>query len=257
MRIFHLKPLRQLTDEQLMARAKVGNDAAFEELYHHFARRLKGFFFLQLGGDEELAADATHDVFLRAYEARNRYQEGKSVSTWLFTIAYNICRNHYRSNAYETQLSAMLDAEPISEEQIEVQLDAAALDDALAQVLSVVVLGDAILGKPVDENDAKNMLRALSGNTHRVVTGVCITSADKQRKFSVVSEVTFKVLSDTEIDYYVNRYRPFDKAGAYGIQEWIGYVGVTSLKGSYFNVMGLPVQRIYEELIHEFDVVVK
>ena len=136
MRIFHLKSLRQLTDEQLMARAKAGNDAAFEELYHRFARRLKGFFFLQLGGDEELAADATHDVFLRAYEARNRYQEGKSVSTWLFTIAYNICRNHYRSNAYETQLSATLDAEPISEEQIEVQLDAAALDDALAQVLS-------------------------------------------------------------------------------------------------------------------------
>ena len=136
MRIFHLKPLRQLTDEQLMARAKAGNNAAFEELYHRFARRLKGFFFLQLGGDEELAADATHDVFLRAYEARNRYQEGKSVSTWLFTIAYNICRNHYRSNAYEMQLSATLDAEPISEEQIEIQLDAAALDDALAQVLS-------------------------------------------------------------------------------------------------------------------------
>ena len=136
MRIFHLKPLRQLTDEQLMARAKAGNDAAFEELYHRYARRLKGFFFLQLGGDEELAADATHDVFLRAYEARNRYQEGKNVSTWLFTIAYNICRNHYRSNAYETQLSATLDVEPISEEQIEIQLDAAALDDALAQVLS-------------------------------------------------------------------------------------------------------------------------
>jgi len=136
MRIFHLKPLRQLTDEQLMARAKAGNNAAFEELYHRFARRLKGFFFLQLGSDEELAADATHDVFLRVYEARNRYQEGKSVSTWLFTIAYNICRNHYRSNAYETQLSATLDAEPISEEQIEIQLDAAALDDALAQVLS-------------------------------------------------------------------------------------------------------------------------
>ena len=136
MRIFHLKPLHQLTDEQLMARAKAGNDAAIEELYHRFARRLKGFFFLQLGGDEELAADATHDVFLRAYEARNRYQEGKNVSTWLFTIAYNICRNHYRSNAYETQLLATLDAEPISDEQIEVQLDAAALDDALAQVLS-------------------------------------------------------------------------------------------------------------------------
>lgn len=130
-------------------------------------------------------------------------------------------------------------------------------DEIVITADTVVVLGDAILGKPVDESDAKNMLRALSGNTHRVVTGVCITSVDKQRKFSVVSEVTFKVLSDVEIDYYVNRYRPFDKAGAYGIQEWIGYVGVTSLKGSYFNVMGLPVQRIYEELIHEFGVVVK
>ena len=130
-------------------------------------------------------------------------------------------------------------------------------DEIVITADTVVVLGDTILGKPVDENDAKNMLRALSGNTHRVVTGVCITSADKQRKFSVVSEVTFKVLLESEIDYYVNRYRPFDKAGAYGIQEWIGYVGVTSLKGSYFNVMGLPVQRIYEELIHEFGVVVK
>lgn len=136
MSIFHLKPLRQLTDEQLMARAKADNDAAFEELYRRYARRLKGFFFLQLGGDEELAADATHDVFLRAYEARNRYQEDKNVSTWLFTIAYNICRNHYRSNAYEMELLATLDAEPISEEPIEVQLDAASLDNALARVLS-------------------------------------------------------------------------------------------------------------------------
>ncbi len=144
MSIFHLKPLRQLTDEELMARAAAGKaplaspegDKAFEELYRRYARRLKGFFFLQLGGDEELAADATHDVFLRAYEARSRYQEGRSVSTWLFTIAYNICRNHYRSNAYEAQLLATLDAEPISQQQIEVQLDQATLDQALAQVLA-------------------------------------------------------------------------------------------------------------------------
>ena len=144
MSIFHLKPLRQLSDEELMERAAAGRaplaspegDRAFEELYRRYARRLKGFFFLQLGGDEELAADATHDVFLRAYEARSRYQEGRSVSTWLFTIAYNICRNHYRSNAYEAQLLATLDAEPITNEQIEVQLDAATLDKALAQVLS-------------------------------------------------------------------------------------------------------------------------
>jgi RNA polymerase sigma-70 factor (ECF subfamily) len=136
MSIFRLHPLRQQTDEQLMAKAATGSDTAFEELYRRYARRLKGFFFLQLGGDEELAADATHDVFLRAYEARSRYQEGRSVSTWLFTIAYNLCRNHYRSNAYEAQLLATLDAEPISEQQIEVQLDEATLDEALAQVLA-------------------------------------------------------------------------------------------------------------------------
>ena len=144
MSIFHLKPLRQLADEELMARAAADKaplaspegDRAFEELYRRYARRLKGFFFLQLGGDEELAADATHDVFLRAYEARSRYQEGRSVSTWLFTIAYNLCRNHYRSNAYEAQLLATLDAEPVSSQQIEVELDTAALDQALEQVLA-------------------------------------------------------------------------------------------------------------------------
>jgi RNA polymerase sigma-70 factor (ECF subfamily) len=136
MSIFHLKPLHLLADEELMARAAAGSDRAFEELYRRYARRLKGFFFLQLGGNEELAADATHDVFLRAYEARSRYQEGRSVSTWLFTIAYNLCRNRYRSNAYEAQLLATLDAEPISEQQIEVQLDEATLDEALAQVLA-------------------------------------------------------------------------------------------------------------------------
>ena len=118
MSIFHLKPLRGQTDEQLMARAAAGSDTAFEELYRRFARRLKGFFFLQLGGNEELAADATHDVFLRAYEARGRYQEGRRVDTWLFTIAYNICRNHYRSNAYEAQLLATLDAEPVGRSHI-------------------------------------------------------------------------------------------------------------------------------------------
>ena len=135
MSIFRLHPLRQQTDEQLMAKAAKGSDTAFEELYRRYARRLKGFFFLQLGGDEELAADATHDVFLRAYEARDRYQEGRRVDTWLFTIAYNICRNHYRSNAYEAQLLATLDAEPITNQQIEVQLDQTALDEALTQVL--------------------------------------------------------------------------------------------------------------------------
>lgn len=105
-----------------------------------------------------------------------------------------------------------------------------------------------ILGKPKDAKEAHDMLRMLSGKTHHVVTGVCLTTLEQQRQFSVVTEVTFRNLSDAEIDYYIEHYQPFDKAGAYGIQEWIGYVGCTGLKGSYFNVMGLPVQRIYEEI---------
>lgn len=130
-------------------------------------------------------------------------------------------------------------------------------DEIVITADTVVAVGNEILGKPIDETDARKMLHTLSGKTHQVVTGVCITSKDKQRVFSVVSEVTFKCLSDQEINYYIRHYRPFDKASAYGIQEWIGYVGVTSLKGSYFNVMGLPVQRIYEELCREFCVFVE
>ena len=106
-----------------------------------------------------------------------------------------------------------------------------------------------ILGKPKTAYDAVRMLRMLSGKTHHVVTGVCLTTKDGQRHFSVTTEVSFKELTDWEINYYISHYRPFDKAGAYGIQEWIGYIGCTGLNGSYFNVMGLPVQRIYEEML--------
>ena len=113
---------------------------------------------------------------------------------------------------------------------------------------TVVICGDEVMGKPVDETDACRMLRKLSGRVHHVTTGVCLTTLQQQRRFSVTTEVTFKTLSDEEINFYVNRYRPFDKAGAYGIQEWIGYIGCTGLNGSYYNVMGLPVQRIYQEL---------
>ena len=96
------------------------------------------------------------------------------------------------------------------------------------------------------------MLRELSGKTHQVVTGVCLTTSKEQRRFSVTTDVTFKQLSDAEIEHYVDKYKPFDKAGAYGIQEWIGYIGVTALNGSYYNVMGFPVQRVYEELTTHF-----
>lgn len=113
---------------------------------------------------------------------------------------------------------------------------------------TVVVLDDEILGKPVDDDDARRILHKLSGKTHQVITGVCLTSLDKQRVFAVTTGVTFKQFTEQEIDYYVSHYHPLDKAGAYGIQEWIGHIGVKALNGSYFNVMGLPVQRIYMEM---------
>lgn len=112
----------------------------------------------------------------------------------------------------------------------------------------VWVDGKTVLGKPTDEADACRMLRLLSGKTHEVITGVTIMTRQKKVTFAVESQVTFDELGEDEISYYVSHYRPMDKAGAYGIQEWIGYVGVTALSGSYFNVMGLPVQRLYKEL---------
>lgn len=113
---------------------------------------------------------------------------------------------------------------------------------------TVVILDGRIFGKPQNAEEAIQMLRTLSGKTHHVITGVCLMTRGRKHHFSVRTEVTFKVLAECEIDYYINTYQPFDKAGAYGIQEWIGYIGCTGLKGSYYNVMGLPVQRIYEEL---------
>lgn len=136
----------------------------------------------------------------------------------------------------------------IAREKAQAYLPLIQPDELVITADTVVVLDNRILGKPADAQEATEMLRDLSGRTHRVITGVCITGKDVQRAFAVVSNVTFKQLEEKEITYYVEHYKPFDKAGAYGIQEWIGYIGVTGLQGSYFNVMGLPVQRIYEEL---------
>ena len=113
---------------------------------------------------------------------------------------------------------------------------------------TVVLLNDKVYGKPVDNAEARRMLRDLSGQTHRVITGVCLTSTKKQVAFSDTTRVTFAELSEEEIAYYVEKYGPLDKAGAYGVQEWIGYVAVKHVEGSYFNVMGLPIHRVYEEL---------
>lgn len=121
-------------------------------------------------------------------------------------------------------------------------------NDLIITADTIVYLDGEVLGKPRDAADAARMLRLLSGKTHQVITGVCITAQAFQKSFAAVTEVTFDTLSEEEIDYYVSKYAPMDKAGSYGIQEWIGFIGVTGMKGSYFNVMGLPVQRLYREL---------
>lgn len=123
-----------------------------------------------------------------------------------------------------------------------------ASNEILVTADTVVELGGKIFGKPHDEEEAKRMLHELSGKTHHVITGVCLATSEDKRSFSVSTSVTFKDFTNDEIDYYVSHYKPLDKAGAYGIQEWIGYIGCKGLEGSYYNVMGLPVQRIYEEL---------
>ncbi len=113
---------------------------------------------------------------------------------------------------------------------------------------TLVLIDGRILGKPDGRADAEIMLKTLSGKMHQVVTGICIRSREKQHVFTSWTDVYFKTLSDAEIDYYLEHFKPYDKAGAYGIQEWIGYIGITRIEGSYFNVMGLPVQKLYEAL---------
>ena len=150
--------------------------------------------------------------------------------------------------SYPASLPTKDIAEYISRKKATVYRQQMASDELIITADTIVVLDSEVMGKPHDEADASRMLHELSGRTHQVITGVTLTTTDRQQSFSVETDVTFKSLTDEEINYYIQHYKPFDKAGAYGIQEWIGHIGVTALKGSYFNVMGLPVQRIYEAL---------
>lgn len=121
-------------------------------------------------------------------------------------------------------------------------------DEVLITADTVVCIHDRILGKPADRKEAISMLQELSGNRHLVVTGVSVTTRTEQLSFSSRTDVFFKRLSNEEIEFYVDTYKPFDKAGAYGIQEWIGYIGIERIEGSFYNVMGLPIQKLYETL---------
>ena len=163
-------------------------------------------------------------------------------------IPFEVRVNGDIDESYPSDLSPEAIPLHISRKKAAAYLQTMSADELIITADTVVVASGEILDKPVDASDAHRMLRLLSGTTHQVITGVCLTTTDHQVAFSVTTDVTFKDLSDEEIHYYIDHYRPYDKAGAYGIQEWIGYIGVTGLHGSYFNVMGLPIQRIYEEL---------
>lgn len=153
---------------------------------------------------------------------------------------------------YPTELEVEKVPSYLSRLKAEAYLKELMPEDILITADTVVILDNKIIGKPKDLEDAKRMLRKLSGRVHKVITGVTIASREKIESFSTLSEVKFAQLSDAEIDYYVETYRPLDKAGAYGIQEWIGAVGVEGIIGSFYNVMGLPIHHLYRKLINSF-----
>ena len=150
--------------------------------------------------------------------------------------------------SYPSDLPALDVAEFIARKKSEPYLPLVGERRVVLTADTVVIVDDDILGKPRTLDEARTMLRRLSGRSHIVVTGVTLASQRGQRSFSVRTDVRFRSLTDAEIDYYVDHYRPLDKAGAYGIQEWVGYIGIEGISGSYYNVMGLPIQRIVAEL---------
>ena len=145
---------------------------------------------------------------------------------------------------YPADLAADKVAEYLSQLKSNAYPHSLGAKDILLTADTVVIANGEILGKPKDNADAERMLRSLSGSTHKVVTGVTLRTAEQTISFSAESLVTFRALENEEIAYYIEKYRPLDKAGAYGIQEWIGYTAIEGLQGSFYNVMGLPVQKV-------------
>ena len=162
-----------------------------------------------------------------------------------FEILAPKVREHYPDNLTPVQIAVYLaelksnnfDGSRFSENTILITAD------------TIVSIDDEILGKPGNYQEAVCMLQKLSGRRHDVITAVCLRSRNRQKTFHVLSLVYFKELSMEEIDYYIENFRPFDKAGSYGVQEWIGYIGISKIEGSFFNIMGLPVKELYEELL--------
>lgn len=150
--------------------------------------------------------------------------------------------------SYPAGLSMEKIPEYISQRKADAYASTLADDEIVLTADTIVWHDGCVLGKPHDEDEAVRMLMSLSGKSHQVVTGVTVLAKWRRETFSCVTDVTFDDLTEDEVRHYVTTYRPLDKAGAYGIQEYIGYIGVTSLRGSYFNVKGLPVQRLYKVL---------
>ncbi len=163
-------------------------------------------------------------------------------------IDYDVTSLPSVDESYPAQLSGEEIPMYIAKEKADAYRSLMDDDTLLITADTIVWLDGKVYGKPATPDHARAMLHELSGRTHTVITGVAITTTQMQRVFATSSHVTFARLTDEEIDYYVTRYNPLDKAGAYGIQEWIGYIGVTGIEGSYYNVMGLPIQRLYQEL---------
>lgn len=163
-------------------------------------------------------------------------------------IDFRVARLNDVDESYPSDMPANEVAEYLSKKKADAYRQSLTDRQLIITADTVVITDGEILGKPIDAADAKRMLKALSGAVHQVVTGVTVMTTAKTVSFSATTNVRFAPLSDEEIDYYISHYRPFDKAGAYGIQEWIGYIAVEGIEGSYFNVMGLPIQKLYTVL---------
>lgn len=150
--------------------------------------------------------------------------------------------------SYDKSLPGEDIAKMISEKKAESYKATMSSDELIITADTIVYVDGEVLGKPQNKIDAARMLKMISGKCHDVITGVCLLTSNKRISFSVKTKVSFAQITDDEISFYIENYKPYDKAGAYGIQEWIGYIGVDSIQGSYFNVMGLPVQKLYSEL---------
>lgn len=163
-------------------------------------------------------------------------------------IEYSVKTLDGIDESYPESLQNAEVAEYIANKKAEAYLQTIDEKDLIITADTIVCVEDEILGKPKDADDARRMLRKLSGREHEVVTGVVVATKERKEAFSVTTLVKFANLSDEIIEHYVENFKPFDKAGAYGIQEWIGFVGVESISGSFFNVIGLPVQRLFQVL---------